>query len=153
MADYTPLSMRCPQENWFIKGLSLIYMMTANIILLNLLIAMFTHSFDAVKSNRSGDMDLWNSKRYALIKEYYHRPALVPPFNVFTVVTKMIEYLLLLNGRKLKETKRPMRKQFFRETYNEKLDKNELDTSLEELDAHFYTVSKSFITKYRMIIF
>ncbi len=124
MADYSTLSMRCPQENWFIKALSLFYMMTANIILLNLLIAMFTHSFDVVKSNRSGDMDLWNSKRYALIKEYYRRPALVPPFYVFRFIAKMFEYLLLLVcsshtqlrnrsreiHRKLNETKRPMRR-------------------------------------------
>jgi hypothetical protein len=165
LADYATLSMRCPQQNWFIKGLSLFYMMTANIILLNLLIAMFTHSFDAVKSNQSGDMDLWNSKRYALILEFHRRPALVPPFNVFSLVAKMIEYLLDCSSlrdrttetaseihRKRDETKRPMMRQFFSETYYEKLDPNGTkidDTTIEELDAHFHTVSESYISKYR----
>ena len=47
---------------------------------------MFTYSFDRVQKNTAGDMDRWNTLKYSLIKEYYHKSPIIPPFrNVFGV--------------------------------------------------------------------
>ena len=66
--------------------INVIYVGATNILLLNLLIAMFTYSFDRVQKNTAGDMDRWNTLKYSLIKEYYHKSPIIPPFrNVFEV--------------------------------------------------------------------
>ena len=51
--------------------------------MLNLLIAMFTYSFDRVQKNTEGDMDKWNKMRYDNIREYYNKNIIHPPFSIF----------------------------------------------------------------------
>ncbi|WAR05185.1 TRPM1-like protein [Mya arenaria] len=53
-----------------------IYMMIANVLLLNLLIAMFSNTFRKVQDNTDKH---WHFQRYSLINEYYNRPVLFPP--------------------------------------------------------------------------
>ena len=63
------------------------------VLLLNLLIAMFTYSFDRVQNNTDGDMDKWNTIRYDIITEYYHKSPFVPPFNVFEALFNLARRL------------------------------------------------------------
>ena len=55
-------TIRCPNNHFFVQFVSIVYLFGSNILLLNLLIASFTYSFDKVQKNLSGDMDLWNSR-------------------------------------------------------------------------------------------
>ncbi|XP_063716344.1 transient receptor potential cation channel subfamily M member-like 2 isoform X3 [Symsagittifera roscoffensis] len=56
--------------------LLVLYLFFTNIVLLNLLIAMFTYTFEQVQEKT----DLfWKFHLYELIKEYFQRPALPPP--------------------------------------------------------------------------
>ena len=59
----------------------MVYVGATNILLLNLLIAMFTYSFDRVQRNTEGDIDVWNTMKYETIKEYYEKSPVIPPFR------------------------------------------------------------------------
>eukprot|EP00057_Strongylocentrotus_purpuratus_P010202 XP_011664676.1 PREDICTED: transient receptor potential cation channel subfamily M member 2 isoform X5 [Strongylocentrotus purpuratus] len=67
----------CPEHSWI--GIILLagYMMISNVLLLNLLIAMFSYTFSAIQDNTD---TIWKFQRYDLIKEYFNRPPLTPPF-------------------------------------------------------------------------
>ncbi|CAF4861246.1 unnamed protein product, partial [Rotaria socialis] len=59
------------------------HMLFVNVLLINLLIAMFSFTFDSVQSQT--DL-VWRYDRYALIREYFDRPPLFPPFIILTHV-------------------------------------------------------------------
>ncbi|XP_052805159.1 transient receptor potential cation channel subfamily M member-like 2 isoform X2 [Mya arenaria] len=69
---------RCPTDTgkWLVPIMMGIYMMIANVLLLNLLIAMFSNTFRKVQDNTDKH---WHFQRYSLINEYYNRPVLFPP--------------------------------------------------------------------------
>ncbi|XP_073244598.1 transient receptor potential cation channel subfamily M member-like 2 isoform X3 [Porites lutea] len=56
-----------------------LFLLVANILLLNLLIAIFNNTFSNVQANSN---QIWKFQRYHLIMEYAHRPLLVPPFII-----------------------------------------------------------------------
>ena len=134
---------RCPEYHWYVQLISIIYMFASNVLLLNLLIAMFTYSFDRVQRNTSGDMDFWNSKRYELIREYHTRTPWVPPFNIFYVVYALFKGIFsrcchssrkvsdsqFFNRNKISSVKRPMRVRFKNRTSDLSAD-CELDNDL-----------------------
>ncbi|XP_065060312.1 transient receptor potential cation channel subfamily M member 6-like isoform X1 [Rhopilema esculentum] len=64
------------------------YLLIANILLLNLLIAIFNNTFSKVQVNSN---QIWKFQRYHLILEYARRPPLVPPFvflnHMFSVLS------------------------------------------------------------------
>ncbi|CAC5378043.1 unnamed protein product [Mytilus coruscus] len=62
---------RCAETNQFNSLLLAVYLILTNILLVNLLIAMFSRTFDQVQDN--SEM-IWKFHRYALVKEYYYRP-------------------------------------------------------------------------------
>ncbi|KAM4825486.1 transient receptor potential cation channel subfamily M member 4 isoform 2-T2 [Thomomys bottae] len=67
--------------NWLVVLLLIIFLLVANILLLNLLIAMFSYTFGKVQ----GNSDLyWKAQRYSLIREFHSRPALAPPFIIIS---------------------------------------------------------------------
>ncbi|XP_044523039.1 transient receptor potential cation channel subfamily M member 4 [Gracilinanus agilis] len=75
--------------NWLVLLLLVVFLLVANVLLLNLLIAMFSHTFGKVQ----GNSDLyWKSQRYGLIREFHSRPPLPPPLIV-------VSHLLLLVDR------------------------------------------------------
>ncbi|XP_062918446.1 transient receptor potential cation channel subfamily M member 4-like [Mobula hypostoma] len=67
--------------NWLVILLLTIFLLVANILLVNLLIAMFSYTFSKVQEN--SDI-YWKFQRYKLIVEYHKRPALPPPFIIFS---------------------------------------------------------------------
>ncbi|XP_051898955.1 transient receptor potential cation channel subfamily M member 4-like isoform X2 [Pristis pectinata] len=67
--------------NWLVILLLTVFLLVANILLVNLLIAMFSYTFNKVQEN--SDI-YWKFQRYKLIVEYHKRPALPPPFIVFS---------------------------------------------------------------------
>ncbi|KAL7860806.1 hypothetical protein AOLI_G00171550 [Acnodon oligacanthus] len=102
----------CPQSeaNWLVLILLSIYLLVTNVLLLNLLIAMFSYTFSKVQEH--SDVH-WKFQRYNLIVEYHSRPCLAPPFiiishlhlfikrNIRKVPSVKIKHFMLdLRGRK-----------------------------------------------------
>ncbi|CAH1241485.1 TRPM2 [Branchiostoma lanceolatum] len=86
-ADYATAiannTQRCPSEigTWLVPVLLGLYMLVTNVLLLNLLIAMFGYTFEKVQENTD---KIWKFQRYDLIKEYSDRPPLAPPVILFS---------------------------------------------------------------------
>ncbi|XP_033625076.1 transient receptor potential cation channel subfamily M member-like 2 isoform X2 [Asterias rubens] len=60
-----------------------VHMMMSNVLLLNLLIAMFSYTFSAIQENTDV---YWRFQRYDLVQEYFTRPPFVPPFIIISHV-------------------------------------------------------------------
>uniref|UniRef100_A0A8D0CLW4 Transient receptor potential cation channel, subfamily M, member 2 n=1 Tax=Sander lucioperca TaxID=283035 RepID=A0A8D0CLW4_SANLU len=96
-----PLKPKCPVLNenqtpafpeWLTIIMLCIYLLFANILLLNLLIAIFNFTFQEVQDNTDR---IWKFQRYELIKEYHSRPAAPPPFIIFSHLYLFIRNIVL----------------------------------------------------------
>ncbi|XP_008288443.1 transient receptor potential cation channel subfamily M member 4a [Stegastes partitus] len=67
--------------NWLVVILLVIYLLFTNIVLVNLLIAMFSYTFSKVQERSD---TYWKFQRYNLIVEYHARPCLAPPFIIIS---------------------------------------------------------------------
>lgn len=78
----------CPNvyANWLVILLLVIYLLVTNVLLLNLLIAMFSYTFQLVQGNTD---IFWKFQRYNLIVEYHSRPALAPPFIIISHLSQV----------------------------------------------------------------
>ncbi|XP_053312744.1 transient receptor potential cation channel subfamily M member 2-like [Spea bombifrons] len=76
---------------WLTIILMCLYLLLANILLLNLLIAMFSYTFGDVESHTD---QVWKFYRFGLIKEYNERPAAPPPFILFSHFYIVCKYVL-----------------------------------------------------------
>ncbi|XP_072300499.1 transient receptor potential cation channel subfamily M member 2 [Eucyclogobius newberryi] len=86
------LKPKCPVLNesdtpafpeWLTILMLCVYLLFANILLLNLLIAIFNFTFQEVQDNTDR---IWKFQRYQLIKEYHSRPAAPPPLIILSHV-------------------------------------------------------------------
>uniref|UniRef100_A0A4W4FW93 Transient receptor potential cation channel, subfamily M, member 4a n=1 Tax=Electrophorus electricus TaxID=8005 RepID=A0A4W4FW93_ELEEL len=84
----------CPQSeaNWLVLILLSIYLLVTNVLLLNLLIAMFSYTFNKVQEN--SDV-YWKFQRYNLIVEYHSRPCLAPPLIIISHLHLFIKRIIL----------------------------------------------------------
>ncbi|XP_053372803.1 transient receptor potential cation channel subfamily M member-like 2 [Mercenaria mercenaria] len=84
---------RCPTDTGkvVVPILMGVYMLLANVLLLNLLIAMFSYTFTLVQDNTDKH---WFFQRYSLIYEYYTRPVLCPPLIFFSHIYLLIKFVL-----------------------------------------------------------
>ncbi|XP_034741954.1 transient receptor potential cation channel subfamily M member 2 [Etheostoma cragini] len=96
-----PLKPKCPVLNenqtpafpeWLTIIMLCIYLLFANILLLNLLIAIFNFTFQEVQDNTDR---IWKFQRYELIKEYHSRPAVPPPFIIFSHLYLFIRNMVM----------------------------------------------------------
>uniref|UniRef100_A0A3Q3L2S9 Transient receptor potential cation channel, subfamily M, member 2 n=1 Tax=Labrus bergylta TaxID=56723 RepID=A0A3Q3L2S9_9LABR len=96
-----PLKPKCPilNENqmpafpqWLTIIMLCVYLLFANILLLNLLIAIFNFTFQEVQYNTD---TIWKFQRYELIKEYHSLPAVPPPLVIFSHLYLFIRLLLM----------------------------------------------------------
>ncbi|XP_066542040.1 transient receptor potential cation channel subfamily M member 2-like [Hoplias malabaricus] len=96
-----PLKPKCPVLNedntpvfpeWLTIIMLCVYMLFANILLLNLLIAIFNYTFTEVQDNTD---IIWKFQRNELIREYYSRPALPPPFILLSHMYIFVTHVLL----------------------------------------------------------
>ncbi|XP_069954618.1 transient receptor potential cation channel subfamily M member-like 2 [Cherax quadricarinatus] len=86
--------------SWVVNLMLFFYLIIGNIMLLNLLIAIFTYVFDEVQEN---SMEIWKFEMLRLIQEYDFKPALVPPFVVIEYLWRVCKYLWKLTCREEKE--------------------------------------------------
>uniref|UniRef100_A0A3B5L3B9 Ion transport domain-containing protein n=1 Tax=Xiphophorus couchianus TaxID=32473 RepID=A0A3B5L3B9_9TELE len=68
--------------------LLMVYLLVTNILLINLLIAMFSNTFTEVQANSEF---YWKFQRYNLIVQYHCRPSLAPPFIIFSHINLFIK--------------------------------------------------------------
>ncbi|NXL91702.1 TRPM5 protein, partial [Alectura lathami] len=82
----------CPNNyaNWLVILLLVIFLLVTNVLLMNLLIAMFSYTFQVVQGN--ADI-FWKLQRYNLIVEYHGRPALAPPFIIINHITLVLQII------------------------------------------------------------
>ncbi|XP_033100603.1 transient receptor potential cation channel subfamily M member-like 2 [Anneissia japonica] len=81
----------CPEFSWVAICLLAGYMLFSNVLLLNLLIAMFSYTFSAVQDNTD---QYWKYQRYEIISEYFSRPPLAPPFIAVSHIYILVTYIL-----------------------------------------------------------
>ncbi|XP_058248309.1 transient receptor potential cation channel subfamily M member 2 [Hemibagrus wyckioides] len=113
-----PLKPKCPILNsdntpafpdWLTIIMLCVYLLFANILLLNLLIAIFNYTFEEVQGNTD---IIWKFQRYELIKEYHSRPSLPPPFIILSHFYLFIRRVLLRRG--------PRKHKIFRQELNQR---------------------------------
>lgn len=83
---------RCPSSvsRYAVPILMGFYVLFCNILLLNLLIAMFSNTYQIVQENTD---QYWCFQRYRLIYEYYTRPTLAPPLILISHMALFIRWI------------------------------------------------------------
>uniref|UniRef100_A0A8C8SGT9 Transient receptor potential cation channel subfamily M member 2 n=1 Tax=Pelusios castaneus TaxID=367368 RepID=A0A8C8SGT9_9SAUR len=111
-----PYKPKCPESNkdkrpvfpeWLTVILLCLYLLFTNILLLNLLIAMFNYTFQQVQEHTD---QIWKFQRHDLIEEYHGRPAAPPPFILFNHLQLFVKRVLL---RKPAKRHKQLSKQLF----------------------------------------
>ncbi|CAF1319031.1 unnamed protein product [Rotaria sordida] len=102
--------------------LLVIYMAIVNILLVNLLIAMFSNTFDRLQTDTDR---IWKFQRYSLICEYLSRPSIPPPFILFSHLWRFALYTLTSCSKS----------SWLRETYIQHTSRNKYEIMLDEKSA------------------
>ncbi|PIO33879.1 hypothetical protein AB205_0083820 [Aquarana catesbeiana] len=97
-----PNKQKCPESNkenhqpvfpqWLTVLLLCLYLLFTNILLLNLLIAMFNYTFQQVQEHTD---QIWKFQRHDLIEEYHGRPPAPPPFILLNHLHQFIKNVIL----------------------------------------------------------
>ncbi|CAB4001045.1 transient receptor potential cation channel subfamily M member 2-like, partial [Paramuricea clavata] len=80
---------------WLGPALLGVYMLFTNVLLLNLLIAIFNYTFEKIQE---GSDRVWKFQRYDLIREYHDRPTLVPPLMILSHIFIFIKWIVQMCG-------------------------------------------------------
>uniref|UniRef100_A0A8C3QAP6 Transient receptor potential cation channel subfamily M member 3 n=1 Tax=Geospiza parvula TaxID=87175 RepID=A0A8C3QAP6_GEOPR len=78
----------CIPGAWLTPAIMACYLLVANILLVNLLIAVFNNTFFEVKSISN---QVWKFQRYQLIMTFHDRPVLPPPMIIFSHIYIIIK--------------------------------------------------------------
>ncbi|XP_053387178.1 transient receptor potential cation channel subfamily M member 2-like isoform X2 [Mercenaria mercenaria] len=81
---------RCPEQNALVPLLGAVYLILTNILLVNLLIAMFSYTFQMVQDKSE---QVWRFYRYSLVYEFYDRPKFCPPLIIFSHIYRSIVWI------------------------------------------------------------
>jgi hypothetical protein len=77
------------------------HMLFVNILLINLLIAMFSFTFQTVQVHT--DL-VWRYERYSLIREYFDRPPLFPPLIIITHLIDLMKFIIRHSSKRTNTT-------------------------------------------------
>uniref|UniRef100_UPI003D7FE348 transient receptor potential cation channel subfamily M member 1a isoform 5 n=1 Tax=Danio rerio TaxID=7955 RepID=UPI003D7FE348 len=80
----------CIPGAWLTPAIMACYLLVANILLVNLLIAVFNNTFFEVKSISN---QIWKFQRYQLIMTFHDRPVLPPPLIIFSHIYIVLKRL------------------------------------------------------------
>ncbi|KAM8865730.1 transient receptor potential cation channel subfamily M member 3 isoform 11-T11 [Synchiropus picturatus] len=80
----------CKTGAWIVPAIMACYLLVANILLVNLLIAVFNNTFFEVKSISN---QVWKFQRYQLIMTFHERPVLPPPLIIFSHITMVLKHI------------------------------------------------------------
>ncbi|XP_068615415.1 transient receptor potential cation channel subfamily M member 1-like [Brachionichthys hirsutus] len=87
----------CIPGAWLTPAIMACYLLVANILLVNLLIAVFNNTFFEVKSISN---QVWKFQRYQLIMTFHDRPILPPPLIIFSHLYILFSRLIRRCARK-----------------------------------------------------
>ncbi|GAA6105048.1 transient receptor potential cation channel subfamily M member 1-like isoform X2 [Tachysurus ichikawai] len=87
----------CIPGAWLTPAIMACYLLVANILLVNLLIAVFNNTFFEVKSISN---QVWKFQRYQLIMTFHDRPVLPPPLIIFSHIYILIRLICCRCGKK-----------------------------------------------------
>ncbi|XP_069495749.1 transient receptor potential cation channel subfamily M member 2-like [Ambystoma mexicanum] len=77
---------------WLTIILLCLYLLFANILIINLLIAMFSYTFAEVQDHTD---QIWKFQRHDLIEEYNNRPPAPPPFILLSHLHFLVKYVMM----------------------------------------------------------
>ncbi|XP_052222219.1 transient receptor potential cation channel subfamily M member-like 2 [Dreissena polymorpha] len=86
---------RCPEANRLVIFIAAIYITLTHILLINLLIAIFSHTFASVQE-KSGQ--IWKYYWYGIVLDYYNRTVLCPPLIILGQIYRLSRYVVALCG-------------------------------------------------------
>uniref|UniRef100_A0A668AB39 Transient receptor potential cation channel, subfamily M, member 1a n=1 Tax=Myripristis murdjan TaxID=586833 RepID=A0A668AB39_9TELE len=92
----------CIPGAWLTPAIMACYLLVANILLVNLLIAVFNNTFFEVKSISN---QVWKFQRYQLIMTFHDRPILPPPLIIFSHIYIVLKHLCCRCKRKQEDSK------------------------------------------------
>ncbi|KAL4641954.1 transient receptor potential cation channel subfamily M member 1-like [Arapaima gigas] len=87
----------CIPGAWLTPAIMACYLLVANILLVNLLIAVFNNTFFEVKSISN---QIWKFQRYQLIMTFNDRPVLPPPLIIFSHIYILLKHICCRCRRK-----------------------------------------------------
>ncbi|XP_062855927.1 transient receptor potential cation channel subfamily M member 1-like [Trichomycterus rosablanca] len=87
----------CIPGAWLTPAIMACYLLVANILLVNLLIAVFNNTFFEVKSISN---QVWKFQRYQLIMTFHDRPVLPPPLIIFSHIYILMRRFCYRCGKK-----------------------------------------------------
>ncbi|KAM7132576.1 transient receptor potential cation channel subfamily M member 2 isoform 3-T3 [Molossus nigricans] len=113
-----PYKPKCPESDatrhqpifpeWLTVILLCLYLLFTNILLLNLLIAMFNYTFQQVQEHTD---QIWKFQRHGLIEEYQGRPPAPPPFILLSHLHLFIKRVILkIPAKRHKQLKNKLEK-------------------------------------------
>ncbi|XP_046503887.1 transient receptor potential cation channel subfamily M member 2-like isoform X3 [Equus quagga] len=113
-----PYKPKCPESDatrqapafpqWLTVILLCLYLLFANILLLNLLIAMFNYTFQQVQEHTD---QIWKFQRHDLIEEYHSKPPAPPPFILLSHLHLFIRRVVLkIPAKRHKQLKNKLEK-------------------------------------------
>lgn len=79
-----------PTARWLSPALLAGYMLFTNVLLLNLLIAIFSYTFERVQEDSD---KVWKFQRYELIAEYHGRPLFFPPLIFISHILVFVRWI------------------------------------------------------------
>ncbi|XP_074622988.1 transient receptor potential cation channel subfamily M member-like 2 isoform X1 [Acropora palmata] len=79
-----------PTAKWLSQALLAGYMLFTNVLLLNLLIAIFSYTFERVQEDSD---KVWKFQRYELIAEYHGRPLFFPPLIFISHILLFVRWI------------------------------------------------------------
>ncbi|KAL2089082.1 hypothetical protein ACEWY4_015981 [Coilia grayii] len=87
----------CIPGAWLTPAIMACYLLVANILLVNLLIAVFNNTFTQVKSISN---QVWKFQRYQLIMTFHDRPVLPPPLIIFSHIFIVLKRICCCRHRR-----------------------------------------------------
>ncbi|XP_072139062.1 transient receptor potential cation channel subfamily M member 1-like [Mobula birostris] len=96
----------CIPGAWMIPAIMACYLLVANILLVNLLIAVFNNTFLEVISISN---QVWKFQRYQLILTFHERPVFPPPLIVFSYLAMGIRHCCHRKNQKVDERDRGLK--------------------------------------------
>lgn len=85
-----PSIKRCPEEDWTVPVIAGLYMIFVNLLLVNIVIANFSNTFEFIHTNSE---KLWHYHLYTVIKDYSQR--IPSPVNLILRPIQLIRYLII----------------------------------------------------------
>ncbi|XP_067829369.1 transient receptor potential cation channel subfamily M member 1a [Heptranchias perlo] len=96
----------CIPGAWIIPAIMAIYLLVANILLVNLLIAVFNNTFLEVISISN---QVWKFQRYQLILTFHERPIFPPPIIIFSYVSMIARHFCRRKNKEVDERDRGLK--------------------------------------------